>query len=131
VPTLEYRSQVPFGVESGSRGQFATRPRRLFYPSLVQRFCRNRSPIMIGRSQARSPLCTVAGVAFTLRAAAGISRPPPQLRQAAPIPAVQIKIAAFASVGLLAFGAILAWLWNRWNAREPRSAGKMRRDNPS
>jgi len=58
-----------------------------------------------------------AGVAFTLGAVPGIR--PPQFRQPAPVPADQIKIAAFAFAGLLAFGIILAWLWNRWNARRP------------
>jgi hypothetical protein len=129
VPTFEYREQLFLSATSALNA--ASSRRHPFYPSLVWRFLHIRLPNMFGRSQARCPLCAVAaGVAFMLRAAPGISRPPPQLRQAAPIPPVQIKIAAFAFVGLLAFGAILAWLWNRWNAREPYSAGKIRRDNP-
>src|SRR5262249_6793415 len=86
---------------------------------------------MTGASQPRCPLCTVAaGVAFTLRAAAGISRPPPEYRQGAPIPASQIKLAAFAFAGLPAFGIILAWLWHRSNVRVPHSWGTIRRDTP-
>ena len=75
-----------------------------------------RSPYVVERSQAIRPLYTVAaGVAFTLRAAVGISRPPPQYRRAAPMPASEIALAVFVFAGLVAFGAILAWLYNRWN----------------
>jgi hypothetical protein len=83
---------------------------------------------MIRRSRASRPLCTVAaGAAFALGAAPGL-RGPPQYRPAAPIPADQIVVAAFAFAGLLAFGFILAWLWNRWNARGAHSVEKIRRD---
>jgi hypothetical protein len=35
------------------------------------------------------------------------------------MPPSEIALAALAFAGLMAFGVILAWLWNRWNAREP------------
>jgi hypothetical protein len=80
----------------------------------------------MGRSQATCPLWAVAaGVALTPRAAVGISRPPPQYRHAAPMPAGEIALAAVAFAGLLAFGFMLAWLWNRWNAREPQAVEKI------
>jgi hypothetical protein len=102
----------------------------LFYPAPVRGVLLIRPPNMIGRPRARCPLCTVAArVAFTLGAAPVVRRPP-QYRPAAPIPADQIVVAAFAFAGLLAFGVILAWMWNRWNAREPHSAAEIRRDNP-
>jgi hypothetical protein len=59
-----------------------------------------------------------AGVAFMLGAAPGIARPP-QYRPVAPVPAGEIELAVFVFAGLMAFGVILAWLWSRWNARQP------------
>lgn len=93
----------------------------LFYPSLMRGASQTLPPNMIGRSRARCPLCTMeAMVAFRL-SASPVVRTPPQYRPGAPVPADQIVVAAFAFAGLLAFGIILAWLWNRWNAREPHS----------
>ena len=96
-------------------------------PELLQKRPHN----MIGRSQARPLLSMVAaGVAFTLGAAPAMPRPP-QYRQAAPIPASEVKLAAFVFAGLVAFGVMLAWLWNRSNARQASSVDKIRRDNAS
>jgi len=70
-----------------------------------------------------------AGVALALGSAPGFGRPA-QYRHVAPMPPGEIALAAFAFAGLVAFGVILAWLWNRWNAREPHSADEIRRDEP-
>ena len=82
-----------------------------------------RSPSMIERSQAMCPFYTVAaGVGFAVGFAPGFGRPA-QYRHVTPIPASEIGIAAVASAGLVAFGVILAWLWNRWNARHDNRGG--------
>jgi len=82
-----------------------------------------RSPNAIGPSQAMCRLYTVtAGVALALGSAPGFGRPA-QYRHVTPIPASEIGIAAVASAGLVAFGVILAWLWNRWNARHDNRGG--------
>jgi hypothetical protein len=47
----------------------------------------------------------------------GLTRPPIPYRQGRPIPASELGLALLGFAALLAFGAMLAWLWNRSNAR--------------
>jgi hypothetical protein len=47
----------------------------------------------------------------------GMTRPPIPYRQGTPIPPSELGLALVGFAALVAFGAMLAWLWNRSNAR--------------
>jgi hypothetical protein len=58
-----------------------------------------------------------AGSPFAIAAIPGLVRPPIPYSHATPIPASELGLALLGFAALLAFGAILAWAWNRSNAR--------------